>query len=147
MEEDPLARLYDRHAAGVYRFLCAFLGSRDDAADAVHNVFLKLARRGLEGIDDVEKYLWASARNEARSAGGARRAPYLAPRNGDAPDAGLRDGVEEALASLPEEQREVVILHALEGLTFREVGARLGIPLDTAAGRFRYARQKLKEFL
>ncbi len=40
-----------------------------------------------------------------------------------------------------------MLLHVFEGLTFREVGERLGISPDTAASRFRYAREKLKEIL
>jgi RNA polymerase sigma-70 factor (ECF subfamily) len=41
----------------------------------------------------------------------------------------------------------VVVLHVFEGLTFRETAEILGIPQDTAASRYRYALEKLKELL
>lgn len=147
MAADPLAEAYDRHAGPLYRFLCGFLGNRDDAADVIQTVFAKLASRGLTGIANLEQYLWTSARNEARRLGSRRRGPYLEPRNGKPPDPTAQEAVESVLASLPDEQREVVVLHAFEGLTFREVGERLGISGDTAASRFRYARDKLREIL
>jgi DNA-directed RNA polymerase specialized sigma24 family protein len=44
-------------------------------------------------------------------------------------------------------KREVVVLHAFEGLSFREAGEVAGISQDTAASRWRYACEKLKRSL
>jgi RNA polymerase sigma-70 factor (ECF subfamily) len=55
--------------------------------------------------------------------------------------------VEKALLTLPMEQREVVVLKMFEGLTFREIGAALGVSLNTVASRHRYALDKLRELL
>jgi RNA polymerase sigma-70 factor (ECF subfamily) len=147
MTREPLDEAYDRHGAAIYRFLCGFLGNRDDAADALQNVFLQLAKRGLTGILDLRTYLWTAARNEARDMGPRRVVAYLQPSNGVPADPQAREAVEKALSSLPAEQREVVILHVLEGLTFIEMADLLGIPPDTAASRFRYAREKLRDIL
>ena len=52
-----------------------------------------------------------------------------------------------ALAQLPWEQREAVLLHAYSGLRFREVAAVQGISLSTAQGRYRYGASKLRALL
>jgi len=147
MDRDNLAKVYDEHGPPIYRFLCGFLGNREDAADVVQGVFVKLAERGLAGIFDIRTYLWTAARNEAHSMGRRPAAPYLEPRNGHPPEPGARESVERALGSLPDEQREVVILHVFEGLTFQEIAARIDASPDTVASRFRYAREKMREML
>ena len=147
MSSDVLGEVFDRYGPLLYRFLCGFTGSREDAEDVLQNVFVNLARRGIGKISDLRSYLWTAARNEARSLGRRPRLPYLVPRDGHPADALEQESVERSLASLPDEQREVVLLHALEGLTFAEVASTLSISPETAASRFRYAREKLKGIL
>jgi len=57
------------------------------------------------------------------------------------------EALEEALADLPDEQREVFVLQAVDGCTFREVAEFLEISLNTAMSRKRYAVAKLRERL
>ena len=52
-----------------------------------------------------------------------------------------------ALAELPAEQRAVVHLKLWEGLTFEQIADALDIPLNTAASRYRYGLNKLRERL
>ena len=51
------------------------------------------------------------------------------------------------LATLPQEQREVIVLKIWHEHTFEEVGELLDISPNTAAGRYRYGLQKLRLFL
>jgi len=46
---------------------------------------------------------------------------------------------------LPTEQKEVVFLKVFEGLTFKEIGSACGISANTAASRYRYGIEKLRE--
>jgi RNA polymerase sigma-70 factor (ECF subfamily) len=147
MGPDRLAQAYEDYAGPMYRFLCGFLGSPEDAKDVLQTVFTRLAGKGLDHVGDLRTYLWTAARNEARTLRRRPPTPYLVPRNGHPIEPGDRETVERCLASLPEDQREVVLLHVLEGLTFEEIALTLGISPDTAASRFRYARQKLQETL
>ena len=55
--------------------------------------------------------------------------------------------VAAALAALSLAQREVVVLHAFEELSFAAIGAVCDIPADTAASRWRYACAKLRQQL
>jgi RNA polymerase sigma factor (sigma-70 family) len=49
-----------------------------------------------------------------------------------------------ALAELPQEQREVIVLKIWHECTFEEIGNLLSISPNTAAGRYRYGLQKLR---
>ncbi len=46
---------------------------------------------------------------------------------------------------LPEEQKEVIYLKVFDGLTFREIGSVCGVSANTAASRYRYGIEKLRE--
>jgi RNA polymerase sigma-70 factor (ECF subfamily) len=53
----------------------------------------------------------------------------------------------QALAALPQEQREVIVLKVWHEHTFEEIGTLLGISPNTASGRYRYGLQKLRNSL
>ena len=55
--------------------------------------------------------------------------------------------IEDALKSLPPEQREILVLKIWGELTFEEISQTLNISPHTAASRYRYALNKLKEVL
>jgi RNA polymerase sigma factor (sigma-70 family) len=65
----------------------------------------------------------------------------------DVHDALVRDEIEEALETaieaLPAEQREVLRAQAIDGITFRELSERTGVPIDTLMARKRRAVKKL----
>jgi RNA polymerase sigma-70 factor (ECF subfamily) len=153
-----LAWLYDVHAASVYRYLVALLGDRIEAEDALQTAFLELARRPdtLERMEAPAAYLLATARHAAlrslrRSA--LRRqtevavARFLEAREPSQADPEETQQLEAAIRELPVEQREVLVLKAFEGWTFRDIAEALTIPLHTAASRYRYALEKLKRVL
>ena len=62
-------------------------------------------------------------------------------------DAELRASVTTALAALPPEQQAVVVLKIYQQHSFAEIGARLGLSLNTVASRYRYALAKLRHTL
>jgi RNA polymerase sigma-70 factor (ECF subfamily) len=160
--DDPAALelLYDAFASSLLAFLLSRLRSRADAEDALQHLFLDLARRPrqLRGVRDLEPWLFTKARNlsidrlraRARETGRIEAlengplpdwmdlAPRSAPATAD--DAALAAAVDH----LPDDQREVVVLKAFAGLTFAEIATRLGISLNTAASRWRYALEKLR---
>ena len=157
LTDDPLARLYDEHAAPVYRYLLAMLGRREDAEDVLQTVWMNLCRR-MPADADANAYLWRTARNEARRhfTRGRRRARH---ETGEAalemlpaeinPHVvnGQRVALVAALGKLPFKQREAVVLMAFEGLTAREAAQRMGASENTAASRYRLALAKLKRQL
>jgi len=152
-----LGSLYDRHGRVVYRVALAIVGSQADAEDVVSTVFLRLARRGRRAarIRDVRRFLVVAARNEATSTLRSRRRRREAMERArrfepaaHGPEAEAdREALERAMAALPREQREVVTLKVYEGMTFAEIGRLVGASPNTAASRYRYAIEKLREML
>jgi RNA polymerase sigma-70 factor, ECF subfamily len=59
----------------------------------------------------------------------------------------LRDGIDKALASLPEDLRTAVILRDVQGLEYREIADALGIPIGTVESRIFRGRQRLRPLL
>src|ERR1017187_4161428 len=66
---------------------------------------------------------------------------------GDPDEQTFRAALAGALAELPAEQRAVVHLKLWDGLTFEQIAGALDIPLNTAASRYRYGLDKLRERL
>jgi len=153
-----LERLYDAHAAALFGFLLNLTRSEADTRDVLQEVFCRLARKpgGLTDVRDERAFLLRLAHNLAvdqirRGASRQRTADSLAAETHDlfAPaatpdDAAFRHELAEALASLPPEQRAVVHLKLWEDLTFETIAETLGIPLNTAASRYRYGLDKLR---
>ena len=88
-------------------------------------------------------------RNRVRSL--ARRPPISPMEDNDAPNlAGSETGgrdIEQALATLVEDQRNVLLLVALEGLTYREVAEVQGAPIGTVMSRLARARVQIENYL
>src|SRR5262245_23046322 len=152
--DEAFAALYDRYGRPLHRVAWTLLRSRQDAEDAVQEVFLGLirSRSALAQVENLPAYLFSALRHAvARLA--ARRKPEALPAeeppardpnpDGDI-DAELFHHLERGLAALPAEQREVLSLKTDGGLTFAEVAAVLGIRPKTAASRYRYALEKLR---
>jgi len=71
--------------------------------------------------------------------------PFAATADPD--DAAFRRELSVTLGELPPDQRAVVHLKLWEGLTFEQIAATLEIPLNTAASRYRYGLDKLRDRL
>ena len=157
--EAVLERAYDHYARSLYRYALAVTGSSEDAEDAVQEVFVRLARaaRGLSKIGDLKSYLFSAARNSAYS---ILRSRQRSGRLNDAlqsqmfvesqydPTASCdRPALRQAMAALPLDQREVLVLKVFDGMTFQEIADTVGTSISTAASRYRYAIGKLREVL
>ncbi len=150
-----LADLYDRHATSLFRHALALTRRREEAEDLVHTVFAKLADTGapLLGVRAPAGYLHRALRTswidgQRRRATGERaidragvHSAWMAPVDDESLD------VLRALDGPPAAQREVVVLHVVSSFSFREIGARTGVSLFTAAARYRLAIRKLRAAL
>ena len=160
MPPETLAALYDAHAAALYRFLLSLTASEPDTRDLLQDLFVKLARQSGPAPQDPQAYLFRAARNgfidlvrhSARRRDLLSRyqdeqdTPHIpAPDPSATPDPTL--AIAQAIACLPEEQRAVVHLKIWENLTFARIGEILAIPANTAASRYRYAMDRLRQTL
>lgn len=156
MGPETLSRLLDAHGGPLVlaaRSWCAC------AEDVVQEAFVRFWR-SRDRARDATAYLYACVRRAALEwlRGQARRTRRegAAARPEHQTDAGLfapleqeerRQAIEAALATLPADQREVLVLKIWAGLTFPQIAATLDVPANTAASRYRYALAKLREQL
>lgn len=145
--------LYRQHASALLLFALAIAGERSRAQDAVHQVFLKLIENGsLSRAVDKKAYLFACVRNAVLNERKLqdRNAPldpdfaWFVPPNRDYAE---EENLRCALSALPEDQREVIVLHIWGELTFSQISSLLAISANTAASRYRYALAKLRDLL
>ncbi|MGA8503498.1 MAG: RNA polymerase sigma factor [Candidatus Sulfotelmatobacter sp.] len=142
--------LYRQHGAALLLFASAISGDRGRAQDALHQVFLKAIENGsLRHAINKKAYLFACVRNAVLNDAKLqdRNMPididsaWFSPPDRDyAGEQNLR----RALAELPDDQREVIVLHVWGELTFSEIGDMLSVSSNTAASRYRYALAKLR---
>jgi RNA polymerase sigma-70 factor, ECF subfamily len=156
-----IERLYDKHALPLFSFLLNFTRDESDTRDLLQEIFIKLARDEnlLRGVREERAFLIRLAHNAAidltRRRGTRERTKenfaaetisIFAPAN-DPDEKIFRDELAVALGELPEEQRAVVHLKLWEGLTFEEIAAALDLSPNTAASRYRYGLDKLRDRL
>jgi len=161
MPPPSLECLYDEHATALYGFLLNLTRNETDTRDLLQELFIKVARQPelLDGVRDLRSFLLRLAHNSAidamRRRGSrekrheqlaAQMAGAVAPST-DPDEQAFRMALTEALGELPAEQRAVVHLKLWEGLTFEAIAALLEVPLNTAASRYRYGVDKLRERL
>lgn len=151
-----LAKAYDAFGARLFRHAVMITARRDLAEDAVQEAFARLLARGVpRDIASAEGFLRTVVRNEAYRLLAARRpaltSDLLEPIATSPGDELVleeeRQQLEQAIRRLTPEQRELVHLKVYEGLSFAQIGELLQIPLNTAASRYRYALNGLKEML
>ncbi len=156
-----LDRLYDDHAQGLFAFLLNFLRNEADCHDVLQEVFVKIARRPtiLSNVRDERAFLVRLAGNLAidhiRRRGTHERndnkwsedTGSIFAESAHPDEEGFRQALTLALGVLPPEQRAVVHLKLWEGQTFETIADSLNISSNTAASRYRYGIDKLRERL
>lgn len=165
-DESAFARVYDRYSPILLGLLLRILRSRAEAEDVLQEVFLQVWQRAHSfdaGRGRAFTWLVTLARSRAidrlRSVGSRERAARAsveeAPPESEpaewADNAAIRteraEAVRAALAELPEEQRQVLLLAYLEGMSQSEIAAAKNQPLGTVKTRTRSALRKLSESL
>jgi RNA polymerase sigma-70 factor (ECF subfamily) len=147
-DRNELRRLYEQHSRGLLAYACSFVPSFESAEDVLHHVFARLLRGDIEISGSPVPYLYRAVRNaslnDIRNRG---REVDLDDGWLQSPGGMEQTGIElqSALRELPEEQREIILLHIWGQMSFDEAGSALGISANTAASRYRYGLSKLRE--
>lgn len=145
-----------RHGPALVLFARQRCPCKADAEDAVQDGFVRFWRNRSRFRDPVP-YLYACVRSAAidLSRTNARRKKVDALRaspevsSAFAPEkaserAELAVAIDAALARLPDEQREVLVMKIWGSLTFAQIAQGLAISPNTAASRYRYAIERLE---
>ena len=161
--------LYDRHALPVWRFVQRSVQNAALADDLVQDVWFSVVRHApqYEPRAKFRTWLftlahhrmvdhWRTQKNhtslDAESEDGSALAEMLAAESGFGPERRLdsrelAQALLDALAALPEVQREAFLLQAEAGMSLAEIAQTTGVSMETAKSRLRYARARLRETL
>ncbi|MCC6153632.1 MAG: sigma-70 family RNA polymerase sigma factor [Candidatus Hydrogenedentes bacterium] len=155
-DKNAFGRLVERHLPAVEAVALSYTRNWAEAEDVSQDTFLK-AYQSLDTLRERNKFgpwVTAIARNAGRRAAArSSREASLADVNAavlsePAPDIAkveLLELLHTHVVSLPEDQREVLLLHYYSGQSLREIAAMLGITRDAAAKRLQRARTALSD--
>ena len=159
-----LETAYRLHAARLLRLARGLLADPVEAEDAVHEIFLKVFERAhqFDGMARFSTWLHRLAVNHClnRLERERRRRTDALPEAEDRTPVDVaptplesahrsesRERLERLLARLSDEHRAVFALREIEGLTYGEIAAELGVPVGTVMSRLARARARLLELL
>jgi RNA polymerase sigma-70 factor (ECF subfamily) len=153
-----LAALFEEHGRMVYGLCRVLLRDREEAEDASQQTFLSAHASLLNGAEPRNPAAWLAtiARNECRGRLRGRLAAPLALVDADGRsdeadvEAGRREEVEalcQALAELPVQQRQAILLREFYGLSYDEVSTALGVTLSAVEALIFRSRRRLQEQL
>lgn len=160
-DQESIRLLVEKYERRVIGLAWGLLGSRQDAEDVAQEAFLRAFRSigAFRGQSSFRTWLFQIAINASRTYRRTREGRHEDAKGGamdfDAtPAAGsleraviTRDRVRRALATLPVELREAVVLRDVNGLDYREIAEALDVPMGTVESRIFRGRARLKQAL
>jgi len=154
------AGLYERHSAKILSYCLHQLGSREEAEDAVQTTFMNAFRALGRGVvpEAESAWLFKIAENVclSRRRSSWRRGRIESPSDFDVIEeivpgpSRQRDeliGIEDALASMPEQQRRAILLREWQGLSYREISDELELSQSAVETLIFRARRSLVQGL
>jgi RNA polymerase sigma factor (sigma-70 family) len=155
---EALERIYEKYRKDMLILAVALLHNTSAAEDVVHDVFVSfvqtLEKFRLTG--SLKSYLLTCVANRTRN---VNKAEYLrvvesgpeesVSSDKDNPSVSIScneqlQQLSKAMAELPYEQRETMMLHFQAGMTFKSIADSLGVPVNTVKSRYRYGLDKLR---
>jgi RNA polymerase sigma factor (sigma-70 family) len=156
---EALRSIYEKYKDDLVTLAAALLTDVASAEDVVHDVFLGFieSSRKFRLTGSLKGYLSTCVANNARNRNKAGRRHQnveasVVMQDANRPDAAALFGEELcqlslALAQLPYEQREVLLLHSCSGMKFKAIAREQDVSINTVQGRYRYAVDKLRSML
>ncbi len=159
--QDALAQVYEKYVDAMLTLAVGLLNDKAAAEDVVQDVFLSFARsaRYLRARGSLRSYLATSVLNRVRDRRRQAHRQAVRPAAPADPVCGAAGPdqaailVEEtgrlhdAIAELPDEQREVVLLRLKANLKFRDIARLQQTSVSTVLGRYRYGLDRLRSRL
>jgi RNA polymerase sigma-70 factor (ECF subfamily) len=160
--------LVERHQSRAYNLCVRMLGDADAAADVAQDAFISAYKHLPSLRGEFRPWLMRIVANGCRDVlRSQKRRPSVSldlerddddtpamqlADTGDGPEAALMKSelqktIAGALAEIPDDQREVVILSDIQGLSYQEIADMTGINIGTVKSRLNRARSRLRELL
>lgn len=159
---DALGRLYKKYKDNLLRLAFGLLNDRAAAEDIVHDCFVSIAQstEKLKLSGNFKSYLATCVVNRVRNANKARQRREVIVQdeagtemlNLERPEQWIIDSeqlrlLNNAMAQLPNQQREAIILHAQGEMKFKAIAELQGVSINTVQSRYRYGLDKLRSIL
>ncbi|WP_341581814.1 RNA polymerase sigma factor [Marinobacter metalliresistant] len=144
---------------GLRRFAYSLTGSMADADDLLQNTVERLLTRAMPGDVDLTKWAFRICRNVWIDECRARKVRREAAEQPELSDGLVTNGehqttkeiewnrVESAMSRLPEDQRQIISLVAIQGMPYKMVAEILEVPKGTVMSRLARARAALSHAL
>ena len=153
-DREALAQLYRRTRTAVYGLALSYVKNAHDAQDVTQDTFVRVwdSAQQYKSQGSPMGWLLTVARNLAlmKLRQGARPEQLdeeewdAIPADSPAVTPEDRQILQTALATLADQERQVVLLHAVTGLKHREIAVLLQIPLATVLSKYHRALKKLR---
>ena len=158
---DALRRIYEKYKDDLLALAVVLSNDRATAEDVLHDVFITFAQYAekLQLRTSLKSYLSSCIANRVRNLSHNKYQKSVQLNqtetigsNCDSPDRlatsdELYNLIESALTQLPNEQREVIILHLHSGLKFKEIADTQNVSINTIQSRYRYGLEKIRSLL
>ena len=160
-DADALRAVYEKYNCQLRTIAAAMLSDSGAAEDVLHDVFVSFAEsvKHVEIRKGVKNYLIGCVVNRVRDRYRRRQVRSIESDSSEmvSSDAGRPDSLVMAdersrmlalaMAEIPLEQREVIVLHLNGGMKFKEVAKVQGVSVSTVFGRYKYGLEKLRTIL
>ena len=153
-DREALAQLYRRTRTAVYGLALSYVKNAHDAQDVTQDTFVRVWDSAYQYKPQGSPMGWllAMARNLAlmKLRQGSRQEQLedeewdAIPAESPAVTPEDRQVLQQAMAALTDEERQVVMLHAVTGLKHREIAHLLEMPLATVLSKYHRALKKLR---
>jgi RNA polymerase sigma factor (sigma-70 family) len=167
---DALCRIYKKYKDNLLRLASALSNYQNAAEDIVHDFFVSFAQspEKLKLNGSLKSYLAKCVVNRVRNANKTRQRQSALGRlpaettglneadsavsNSKRPEQWIIDSeqlrlLNNALAQIPQQQREVIILHLQGEMKFKAIAELQGVSINTVQSRYRYGLDKLRSIL
>ena len=158
---DALRWIYEKYKNDLLALAIALSRDRATAEDVLHDVFVSFAQYAekLQLRTSLKSYLSSCIANRVRNM--SREKPQRTTQLNHAETIGSDcegpeqlaisaekvQRIEMAMAELPYQQREVIILHLQSGMRFKAIAESQGVSINTIQSRYRYGLDKLRQLL
>ena len=160
-DKDALRRIYERYGDNMRTIACSLLHDTHAAEDVLHDVFVSFAQSAgqLEIKSSLKNYLIACVVNRVRDVFRNKGPQPVELEQAESINSNAacadtllitdeKSGLlADALAEIPFEQREVIMLRLKGGMKLREIARLQKTSASTVQGRYRYGLEKLRIIL
>ena len=144
MNSQLIHRWYEAYKTGLFRFALSILKDEALAEDVLQEVFLRmLTGKNWPQPGKERAYLYRCVRNLCYDE--LRRRKRISGEEREAADASDRYLYLELIAPLSKQDRQIITLKIVGGLTNREIGSIMGLTEQAAKKRYQRAIEKLRE--